>query len=123
LCYTLKDWADGIRREKDGKERIWGGAQAFLITFCERPLPHTVRVMPISVRVKSATPVLITTEEIKLDAFLKFCGAVSTGGQAKMLIADGRVRLNGQICTQRGKTLVCGDKVSLGGGYWQVAAR
>jgi len=76
--------------------------------------------MQVTAKIKPAAPVKITTPDIKLDAFLKLCGAVSTGGQAKMLILDGLVRVNGTVCTQRGKNLVPGDKVSLGGGYWQV---
>ena len=58
--------------------------------------------------------ILITTEFIKLDAFLKFCGAVGTGGEAKLRVAAGEVRVNGDVCTQRGKKLRGGDRVSLG---------
>lgn len=47
----------------------------------------------------------ITTEFIKLDSFLKLAAIVQTGGQAKMMIADGMVKVNGQVCTQRGKKL------------------
>jgi len=79
--------------------------------------------MQVHVRVKPTIPVFITTPGIKLDAFLKLCDAVSTGGQAKMLILDGQVIVNGIVCLQRGKTLKEGDKVSFGGGHWQVAAR
>ena len=47
----------------------------------------------------------ITTEFIKLDAFLKFCGAVGTGGEAKLRIAAGEVLVNGEVCAMRGKKL------------------
>ena len=47
----------------------------------------------------------ITTEFIKLDSFLKFLGAVSMGSEAKMLILDELIKVNGEICTQRGKKL------------------
>ena len=57
--------------------------------------------------------VKITTEYIKLDAFLKFCGAVPTGGQAKELVQDGAVLVNGEPCSMRGKKLRPGDQVSL----------
>lgn len=57
----------------------------------------------------------ISTPFIRLDAFLKFAAAVGTGGEAKMIIQDGLVCVNGEICTQRGKKLVNGDKISLGG--------
>ena len=53
----------------------------------------------------------ITTEFIKLDAFLKFAGVAGTGGEAKLLIADSRIEVNGKVCTQRGKKLYPGDVV------------
>ena len=49
--------------------------------------------------------VKIQTEFIKLDSFLKFCGAASLGSEAKMYILDELVKVNGEICTQRGKKL------------------
>lgn len=64
----------------------------------------------------------ITTEYIKLDAFLKFCTAVSSGGEAKVLIADGQVRVNGEVCTMRGKKLRPGDVVTAGGADYEVTA-
>ena len=62
----------------------------------------------------------ITTEFIKLDAFLKFASAVASGGEAKVLIADGQVLVNGEVCTMRGKKLRPGDVVSLGGAEFEV---
>ena len=56
----------------------------------------------------------IYSEYIKLDAFLKFCGAVGTGGEAKLRIAAGEVKVNGDVCTQRGKKHRDGDRVTLG---------
>lgn len=55
----------------------------------------------------------ITGEFIKLDALLKFANLVSSGGEAKILIADGQVLVNDEVCTQRGKKLRSGDKISL----------
>ena len=66
--------------------------------------------------------ITIQTEFIKLDSFLKFCGAVSTGGEAKIAIAEGEVQVNGEVCTMRGKQLHPGDPVTLDGESWQVAA-
>lgn len=66
--------------------------------------------------------VTIQTEFIKLDSFLKFCGAISTGGEAKIAIAEGEVQVNGEVCTMRGKKLQPGDTVTLDGESWQVAA-
>ncbi len=61
------------------------------------------------------TTVTITTEFIKLDALLKFSGISETGGEAKQAIQDGEVRVNGEVCTMRGKKLRPGDKVELSG--------
>ncbi|MBR3781009.1 MAG: RNA-binding S4 domain-containing protein [Clostridia bacterium] len=55
----------------------------------------------------------IDTDFIRLDAFLKMCDAVQTGGHAKIVIQEGEVRVNGEICTQRGKKLRSGDKAEL----------
>ena len=51
----------------------------------------------------------IDTPFIRLDAFLKLCDAVQTGGHAKLVIQNEEVRVNGEICTQRGKKLHVGD--------------
>ena len=64
--------------------------------------------------------IAITTEFIKLDAFLKFANAVSSGGEAKVLIADGLVSVTGEVCTMRGKKLRPGDRVSLDGQEFEV---
>jgi ribosome-associated protein len=57
---------------------------------------------------------------IKLDQFLKQMQAVSTGGQAKLMIQDGEVSVNGEVETRRGRKLVTGDRVSLDGQTWVV---
>lgn len=57
----------------------------------------------------------INTPFIKLDALLKFAALVGTGGEAKMVIQDGYVSVNGEVCTQRGKKIYPGDKVDFGG--------
>ena len=57
----------------------------------------------------------ISTDFIKLDAFLKFAALVGTGGAAKMVIADGMVKVNDETCTMRGKKLRAGDKVEFAG--------
>ncbi len=62
----------------------------------------------------------IRTEFIRLDALLKFAAAVESGGEAKLLIQDGQVKVNGEICTLRGKKLYNGDTVSLGGNEYLV---
>ena len=63
----------------------------------------------------------IHSEFIKLDAFLKLSGLAETGGEAKLMVADGEVLVNGEVCTQRGKKLRPGDTVSFGGETLKVA--
>ncbi len=63
----------------------------------------------------------ITGEFIKLDSFLKFSGLCETGGEAKLCVEDGLVRVNGEVCTQRGKKLRPGDTVELDGTALEVA--
>ena len=55
----------------------------------------------------------IETEYIKLQDLLKFAAAVSTGGEAKILIQEGDVTVNGEVCTMRGKKIRPGDDVAL----------
>lgn len=52
----------------------------------------------------------IESDFIRLQDLLKLSGAVDTGGQAKFIIQNGEVRVNGEICTMRGKKLRSGDK-------------
>ena len=47
----------------------------------------------------------ITTEFIKLDSLLKFSGLTETGGFAKEIIQQGLVKVNGEVCTMRGKKI------------------
>ena len=58
--------------------------------------------------------VTISTEFIKLDDLLKYAGLVNSGGEAKTLIQEGDVLVNGEVCTMRGKKLRPGDTVTLG---------
>ena len=57
--------------------------------------------------------IFIETEFIRLQDLLKFSGMTETGGQAKFLIQEGYVLVNGEVCTMRGKKLVEGDRVTL----------
>ena len=54
-------------------------------------------------------------EFIKLDALLKFAVLVGSGGEAKTVIADGMVSVNGEVCTMRGKKIRPGDTVEFAG--------
>ena len=57
----------------------------------------------------------IDTEYIKLDSFLKAVNAVSSGGEAKVIIGDGLVSVNGEVETRRGRKLYPGDRIEAGG--------
>ena len=59
--------------------------------------------------------VKITTEYIKLDSFMKLASLCMSGGEAKNAIADGLVRVNGEVCLMRGKKLRNGDTVEFDG--------
>ena len=64
--------------------------------------------------------IIIETEYIKLDSLLKFAAVVGTGGEAKYVISEGMVSVNGEVCTMRGKKLRPGDKVSFQGLDFEV---
>ena len=74
-----------------------------------KPIKITAKIVP-----KQKKQVEITTDFIRLDAALKLSNVVSTGASmvAKMLIEDEQIRVNGEICTQRGKKLRSGDVFS-----------
>lgn len=62
----------------------------------------------------------INTEYIKLDSFLKAVNAVGSGGEAKVLIADGLVKVNGEVELRRGRKLRPGDRVEFAGEQYPV---
>ena len=62
----------------------------------------------------------IHTEFIKLQDFLKFANAIESGGMAKTFIQEGEVRVNGEVCTMRGKKLRPGDAVTFLHNTWRV---
>ena len=64
--------------------------------------------------------VTITTEYIKLQDLLKLADAVSTGGEAKIVVQEGDVLVNGEVCTQRGKKIRPGDDVEAEGLHYGV---
>ncbi|MCF4965872.1 RNA-binding S4 domain-containing protein [Nostoc sp. CMAA1605] len=57
---------------------------------------------------------------IKLDQFLKYLGIAPTGGQAKLMINDGNVQVNGAVETRRGRKLVSEDQVTVAGKTFKV---
>lgn len=62
----------------------------------------------------------IDTEYIKLDSFLKAVNAASSGGEAKIIISEGMVKVNGQVDTRRGRKLYRGDLVETTGQTFAV---
>lgn len=64
----------------------------------------------------------IDTEFIRLADLLKYAGAAETGGQAKLLVQDGQVLVNGEVCTMRGKKLRPGDKAAYRDTVYEVVA-
>lgn len=70
----------------------------------------------MKIKVKTAPhkkeTVKINTEFIQLQSFLKFKGISETGGQAKEFIQSGIIRVNGEVCTARGKKIRNGDTIT-----------
>ena len=69
----------------------------------------------ITAKVRPPVPVEIHTPDIRLDALLKLANAVESGGFAKQAIQSGAVRVNGEVCAQRGKKIKPGDTVAFAG--------
>ena len=63
----------------------------------------------------NSIPVAITTEFIKLQDAMKYANIVYSGGEAKTLILEEQVKVNGEVCTMRGKKLRPGDKFQFQG--------
>ena len=68
------------------------------------------RKIRLKIKEKPVVQRSIQTEFIRLDSFLKLCDAVQSGGHAKIVIQEGEVKVNGEVCTQRGKKMRVGDK-------------
>ena len=78
--------------------------------------------MKVTVKKKDESRLLpIETEFIKLDAALKYAALVATGGEAKEVIAEGMVTVNGETCTMRGKKLRPGDSFCFNGETYKIS--
>lgn len=78
--------------------------------------------MKVTVKKKDESKLLpIETEFIKLDAALKYATLVATGGEAKGVIAEGMVTVNGEPCTMRGKKLRPGDSFCFNGESYKIS--
>ncbi len=78
--------------------------------------------MKVTVKKKdNSIPVVISTEFIKLQDAMKFANIVYSGGEAKALIQEGEVQVNGEVCTMRGKKLYPGDKFTFMGQTYLIS--
>ncbi|MCL2298921.1 MAG: RNA-binding S4 domain-containing protein, partial [Firmicutes bacterium] len=67
--------------------------------------------VPVKLIQKPEIEIPVQSEFIRLDAFLKLANAAESGGQAKLAIQEGRVKVNGEACLLRGRKLRMGDIV------------
>ena len=70
---------------------------------------------------ENSIPVSIMTEYIKLQDAMKYANIVYSGGEAKTLIQEGAVKVNGEVCTMRGKKLYNGDKFEFDGVVYMIS--
>ena len=79
--------------------------------------------MKVTVKKKdNSIPVVIHTEFIKLQDAMKFANIVYSGGEAKALIQEEQVLVNGEVCTMRGKKLRPGDTFGFDGRTYRIHA-
>lgn len=78
--------------------------------------------MKVTVTKKEPASVQVTifTEYIKLQDAMKYANIVYSGGEAKQLILEGQVKVNGEVCIQRGKKLYPGDRFAFMGGNYLI---
>lgn len=78
--------------------------------------------MKVNVKKKENNiPVVIHTEFIKLQDAMKYANIVYSGGEAKQMILDGMVSVNGETCTMRGKKLYPGDSFTFDGQSYLIS--
>ena len=78
--------------------------------------------MKVTVKKKDmAIPVVISTEFIKLQDAMKYANIVMSGGEAKQLILEEQVHVNGEVCTMRGKKLYPGDRFCFDGTEYLIS--
>ena len=80
--------------------------------------------MKVTVKKKdNSIPVAISTEFIKLQDAMKYANIVYSGGEAKTLILEEQVTVNGEVCTMRGKKLRPGDSFSFNGVVYAITEK
>jgi ribosome-associated protein len=77
----------------------------------------------VKVKLPVVRVIEVTGEFIKLDSLLKLAGIVMTGGEAKVLIADGAVTVNGDVTTERGRKLRDGALIRANGQTVRIAVK
>ena len=78
------------------------------------------KVIKVKAIKKEEKVIKIDPPFIKLDSLLKLCDIAQTGGHAKILIQDGLVQVNGEVCDQRGRKIKAGDKIRFEDTVWTV---
>lgn len=81
------------------------------------------KVIKVKAIKKEQKTVYIETEFIKLNSLLKLCDIAQTGGHAKILILDGAIEVNGEVCDQRGKKIRPGDNIRFENTVYSVEAK
>ena len=79
-----------------------------------------IKDVKAKVLIKEPEILNISGDIIPLDSALKFSGIVSTGGQAKIIIQAGEVKVNGEVCDKRTKKLRNGDKFEFENKLYEV---
>ena len=78
--------------------------------------------MKVTVKMKDAKiPVIISTEFIKLESAMKLANIIPSGGTAKLVIQEGYVHVNDEVCTMRGKKLYPGDTFAYEGQTYLIS--
>ena len=78
--------------------------------------------MKVTVKKKvDRIPVVISTEFIKLESAMKLANIIPSGGTAKLVIQDGYVKVNDEVCTMRGKKLYPGDTFTYEGQTYLIS--
>ena len=71
----------------------------------------------------NSIPLEITTKFIKLQDAMKYANVVYSGGEAKVLIQEGQVQVNGEVCTMRGRKLRPGDTFTFDGSVYAITEK
>ena len=79
-----------------------------------------IKNIKVKIAEKEKKQLKITTDFIRLDSALKLADIAGTGGMSKMIIQDGEVKVNSEICLQRGKKLRAGDSFEFNGVIYEI---